>query len=125
MIKHTADLLSSCVDPSVRRERFLGHVGGDDFVAVVDPADAESVATMIVERFDGSILQFYDEEDRARGHIETVDRRGILTQFPIMGIAIAVVSNLNRSFQHPGEVALVASELKKLAKSKDNKRVRL
>jgi diguanylate cyclase (GGDEF)-like protein len=118
VIRHTGELLSSCVDSRERRDRFLGHVGGDDFVAIIDPSDADSMAQLILERFDASIFQFYDEEDRKRGHIETVDRRGREVQFPLMGIAIAIVSNLNRSFAHPGEVSLVAGELKKLAKSK-------
>ena len=119
VIKHTSELLLSCVDSGNHRDRFTGHVGGDDFVAIVTPEDADPVAKAMVERFDASIPQFYDEEDRKKGYIDTVDRQGKQTQYPMMGVAIAVVSSLTRAFQHSGEVALVASELKKLAKSKE------
>lgn len=118
VIRFTAELLSSCVISNGRRGNFLGHVGGDDFVAIVAPEDAEETGGVIIARFDGSIPGFYDSTDRERGYIETVDRRGNPSRFPLMGVAVAVVSNVNRPFNHPGEVALVAGELKKWAKTK-------
>lgn len=118
VIKLTSDILLKCVGSNGKAGRFLGHVGGDDFVAIIDPADVDEVSKAIISNFDGNITQLYDEEDRKRGYIQTVDRLGNQVKLPLMGIAIAVVSNAARTFSHPGELSLVAGDLKKWAKSK-------
>ncbi|HEU4895451.1 MAG TPA: response regulator, partial [Acidimicrobiia bacterium] len=39
---------------------FVGHIGGDDFVAMIPPAVAESFCKEVIERFDDGILDLYD-----------------------------------------------------------------
>jgi len=116
-IKLTAEILTRHTGEWKRSPTFVGHIGGDDFViitAVHDPAD---LCESIIREFDASIAALYDEDDRARGMITSVDRRGNKIDFPIMGLAIAVVTNRQKAFSHPGEVALVAGDLKKWVKS--------
>jgi PleD family two-component response regulator len=96
---------------------FIGHIGGDDFIGISTPARAESIAQMIIMRFDIEIPLFYPEEVRARGYIETVDRRGKPFRAPIVSVAIAIVTNEQTQFYHPGQVAARAAELKKYVKS--------
>ena len=51
LIQGTARMIQDAVvatDP----DGFVGHVGGDDFVAVVQPEHAEDVAKRVCERFD-------------------------------------------------------------------------
>jgi diguanylate cyclase (GGDEF)-like protein len=96
---------------------FIGHVGGDDFVAIL-PADmAEEVSVEIIKRFDAAVPSLYDPEDRARGYIEGKTRQGEPAHFPFVGIALAIVSNSDRRFTHPGEISSMASELKAYAKT--------
>jgi PleD family two-component response regulator len=96
---------------------FIGHIGGDDFVVMSAPPRAEPIAQMIIPRFDVEILLFYPEEARARGYIETVDRRGNPFHAPIVSVAIAIVTNEPAQFHHPGQVAARSAELKKYVKS--------
>jgi CheY-like chemotaxis protein len=118
VIRQIADLLVDACQGEAGEEGFVGHIGGDDFVVVTDPAHAEAVARGIIERFDRIIPYYYDPADRAQGAIVTTDRRGQRAEYPLMTLSIAVVSTAVRSFHHAGEVADVAAQLKKVAKSR-------
>jgi diguanylate cyclase (GGDEF)-like protein len=61
---------------------FVGHIGGDDFVAMIPPAMAESFCKEVIERFDDGILDLYDTADALRGYIEVIDRRGEALRLP-------------------------------------------
>ncbi len=95
---------------------FVGHIGGDDFVFMMDVEHIEETAREIIDNFNKIIPTFYDPEDRARGFIESVDREGNKKTFPFIGISIGVAHNRFRKFSHYGEIAEVASEMKKYAK---------
>jgi PleD family two-component response regulator len=114
-------MLARQIVDTVRREGgptdFIGHIGGDDFVALTVPAYAEPIAQIIIARFDLEILLFYPEEVRTRGYIETVDRRGKPFQAPIVTVSIAIVTNENTVLHHPGQASARAAELKKYVKS--------
>jgi diguanylate cyclase (GGDEF)-like protein len=118
-IKLTSTVLSECFEDETLEKPFLGHVGGDDFVGLVNGHKVENLCQRIVEKFDGAIVKLYDEEDRKKGHISTTDRKGNRVELPIMGLAIAVITNKLKSFTHPGEVALSAGDLKRIVKSQD------
>jgi diguanylate cyclase (GGDEF)-like protein len=95
---------------------FVGHVGGDDFVVACEAEDAEAIARAIIERFDREVPQHYDPEDRARGFIEVVDRRGETQRFPFLSISIGIASSARRRFTHFAEVVAVATEMKAYTK---------
>jgi diguanylate cyclase (GGDEF)-like protein len=96
---------------------FVGHVGGDDFIAIVPADQAENACREIIQRFDAAIPNLYDPEDKARGYIIGKTRQGQDAQFPFVGMAIVIVSNADQRFTHPGEISSMASELKSYAKS--------
>ncbi|MGB9808464.1 MAG: GGDEF domain-containing protein [Caldanaerobacter sp.] len=94
------------------KDSFLGHIGGDDFVAIVKTYDVEKLCKNIIEEFDYNIRRFYNELDLKRGYIHATDRLGNEGNFPIMGISIAVVNNSNRKFSDVDEVSRIASHIK-------------
>ena len=95
---------------------FVGHVGGDDFVVVVPPEKAATVAQGIVDAFDEVAGQFYDPEDRERGFIEVINRRGELQRFPVLTVSIGIATTDQRAFQHYAEAVAVAAEMKQFTK---------
>jgi diguanylate cyclase (GGDEF)-like protein len=97
-------------------ETFVGHVGGDDFVVICPPGDAERICQTIIERFDQTVPGLYDAEDRDRGHIEIENRRKEIEKFPLMSISIGVATTDRRTFSHHGEAVAVAGELKEFTK---------
>jgi diguanylate cyclase (GGDEF)-like protein len=100
----------------VAEEAFVGHVGGDDYVVICPPGDAERICQTIIERFDQAVPGLYDAEDRERGHIEIENRRKEIEKFPLMSISIGVATTERRDYTHHGEAVSVAGELKEFTK---------
>jgi diguanylate cyclase (GGDEF)-like protein len=109
----TAGVLSAAVDANA----FVGHIGGDDLVAVTHADDAEDVARRVVEAFDAGVRNLYDFADLERGHIEVTDRTGQVRAHPFLSVSIGVASTRVRAFESGTEAASVAVELKGFAKA--------
>lgn len=103
-------------------KRFVGHVGGDDFVFVVPFRDAEDICRRIVAAFDAIIPSFYDEQDRLAGCIRAKDRQGQGREFPLMSVSIGVTHNLGGRLRHYGQASAAAAALKGLAKQEGRSR---
>lgn len=96
---------------------FIGHIGGDDFIFNVPLADLEQSCEEILEVFDTLIPYQYSEEDRQAGFFRARDRRGTIHEIPLMSLSIGVVTSRNRTFDHPGRVSELATEMKSYAKT--------
>jgi diguanylate cyclase (GGDEF)-like protein len=117
VIKATADLLTDTIKEFGNEDDFVAHIGGDDYMIVTTPANADVIGSTMVERFDRMIRDFYDPEDREQGFIDSFDRRGNRQRFPIMTISMVIVTNEKRQIEHHGQLSQIAAELKKFAKN--------
>lgn len=115
-IKLTADILRDAAAVA-DTDSFIGHIGGDDFIMIVNPACADSVCQTIIDHFDQRISALYVDDDLVRGHIVTYNRQGDETLFPVMTISLAVVTNDRKTYTSHLEVSDIAAELKKKAKA--------
>ncbi|MEL4105370.1 response regulator [Oscillospiraceae bacterium WX1] len=115
-IKLTADILLDAAK-GCDSSAFVGHIGGDDFIVVIDPFCAEMICKDIIEKFDFRIRALYEPADLENGFIVTYSRQGNKTVYPIMTISLGIVTNEYRTFSTFLEVSDVAAELKKKAKS--------
>jgi diguanylate cyclase (GGDEF)-like protein len=97
---------------------FIGHIGGDDFIALSTPDRMEDAASRICAAFDEAAPSFYSEEDRLRGTIRSKDRLGAEREFPLLSVAIGICHNRERELKNFAQVAALGAELKKAAKSK-------
>jgi diguanylate cyclase (GGDEF)-like protein len=97
-------------------QRFVGHIGGDDFVLLARVEEAEELAELITGRFDDAIRHLYDPEDRARGWIEAHDRRGRLRRTPFATVSIGIVNVPPGRFDGATAAARAAAEVKEVAK---------
>jgi DNA-binding response OmpR family regulator len=97
---------------------FLGHIGGDDFVAVVPPDDAEGFCAGLLERFGPIVGASYSQADLARGSTDVVDRSGTLQTLPLIGLSVAVVVQSGRRYRHLGELSRAAAEIKTYLKQR-------
>ncbi len=82
LIQGTARMIQDAVmanDP----DGFIGHVGGDDFVAVVEPDVAEDVAKAVCDRFDTDRALYYEDDDLDRGFVRMEDRKGVEQDIPL------------------------------------------
>jgi len=115
MISSVAQLLAE-ISWGMEGERFLGHIGGDDFVVLAPPEEAETLAACITRRFDETTPSLYDEEDRRRGSIEARDRKGILRRSPLASLSIGIVNVAPGRFAGAIAAARAAAEVKAVAK---------
>lgn len=116
-IKLTADIIADNVHLSGTQCDFIGHIGGDDFIVITKPQSALKICEGIVNDFDAKIVTLYSDKDRKNGFITTVNRQGVVTNYPIMSVSIAVVTNEYRKLVNHIQVAEIAAEVKKKAKS--------
>ncbi len=117
VIRFTGHILLKANQKVYEGRDFVGHVGGDDFVVVTSPQRIEAFCHTIIKMFDDGVYRFYQSDDLERGYIETLDRQDKPVRYPIMGVAIAVVTNENRRLSQVGQVSQIAAELKHYVKS--------
>ncbi len=116
VIKFTAHVLLEAQSENEDPDAFVGHVGGDDFIAIVSPDIVEDFCKTVIRNFDEGILDFYDTADVLQGYIEVTDRRGERHAFPHTSISLGVVSTRDREISNQWEASAVASEMKEYAK---------
>jgi diguanylate cyclase (GGDEF)-like protein len=99
LIQGTARMIQDAVMAS-DTDGFVGHVGGDDFVAVVEPETAEEVAKRVCERFDQDRALYYEDEDLDRGFVRMEDRKGIEQEIPLVTVSVGIATTSRRAFAH-------------------------
>ncbi len=119
VIQRTAEILLKAVNAHGTPGDFVGHIGGDDFIAMTAKDRADALCEVIIQAFDAMAPQLYDAEDRARGHLLHTDRKGQQVKVPLLSISIAVVTNEGGQVTHPGQIAKIGAELKAYAKQFD------
>ncbi len=117
IIKFTADTILKCVHKAIPEGSFVGHIGGDDFVAVVPTIHCDKLCQEIISDFDAKVLEFFTPEDIERGYLEVANRKGIIEQFPLTSVSIGVVvADVNR-FYNMLEIGEIGAQVKHAAKS--------
>ena len=116
-------LLARCASESVSEhggaEPFVGHIGGDDLVAVVEAGVAEKTAAALIECWDRDVRQLYDPADLQSGYIDVVDRQKQLHRYSIATLSIGIATNIHRQITSHWEASEIASEMKQFAKRQE------
>jgi len=113
IIQMVAKILGNEID----EQDFLGHVGGDDFVLILQPDGWRKKLETILTIFSAESAMMYHQADRQRGYIIAEDRQGQERNFALMSLSLAVVPCPPKSFVSHITVSEVASEIKHLAKN--------
>lgn len=118
IIKLTARIITKNVHSLEDTDTFVGHIGGDDFVAIVDEnVDHDKICQNIIAEFDEEILRYFNDIDIQRGYIEVSNRKGIIEEFQLTSISIGVVVADKRRFSNILEIGEVGAQVKHLAKT--------
>ncbi len=117
IIKFTAKVLLDNVHKIENSDNFVGHIGGDDFVAIISKTDYDTVCQNMITQFDKDITSFYDADDVERGFVEVANRRGIIEQFPLVSISIAIVESDKNRFKTTLEIGEIGAQVKHKAKA--------
>ena len=117
IIKFTARTILKHVHSEDSESSFVGHIGGDDFIAIVDSGSCEEICQNIIAEFDAKVLDYYTEEDAKRGYLEVANRKNIIEQFPLTSLSIGVVVVELKRFSNILEIGEVGAQIKHIAKT--------
>ena len=117
IIKFTARTISRNVHSKCEDNNFVGHIGGDDFIAIIPCKDVEKLCQAIIYNFDNGVTRFYNEKDQEDGYIEVANRKGIIEKFPLTSISIAVVVVDKGRFANILEIGDTAAQVKHAVKA--------
>ena len=117
IIKFTAKTIVKNVNKKNITDTFVGHIGGDDFVAILNiQMDYEEVCQNIIADFDNGVKNFFTEEDREKGYIKIQNRRGKMEHFSLTSISIGAVLADTNKFANILEIGETGAQMKHLAK---------
>src|SRR5574344_1338064 len=117
IIKFTAKIIVENVQDLDLENGFVGHIGGDDFVAIVSEIDYEKLCQNIIIDFDTGVLNFFEEEDISNGYMEVENRKGIMEQFPLTSVSIGVVESKPGQDSNVLEIGEIGAQVKHLSKT--------
>jgi diguanylate cyclase (GGDEF)-like protein len=118
MLRLLANTISASVTEMGNEADLVGHIGGDDFIAISTPDRSDAIGQRIMADFDRQVPELYTPVDRRRGYITAKDRQGMIRKFPMVGVVIAIVHNEHRPIHSHWEVGEIGAELKAFAKSR-------
>jgi diguanylate cyclase (GGDEF)-like protein len=112
--------LAQCLRVQIEPNRdFVGHIGGDDFLLVLDTADWREQLHRLQEDFQRQSQRFYRAEHLQSGNFNSINRQGQQQSFSLLSLSLGVVhlraeaaSQLNAS-----QLADLASQAKHHAKA--------
>lgn len=117
IIQFTADVILNCIHSHSFEGGFVGHIGGDDFIAIVPYIEVEELCQSIIATFDKGVKRFFTDEDVKKGYIEVENRKGVMEQFLLTSISIGVVIGQEGRFSNILEIGEVGAQVKHVAKS--------
>lgn len=117
VIKLTARTIAKSIHNRDLDNTFIGHIGGDDFIAIVPRGEHEKVCQDIICEFDAKIIDYFSKEDIERGYLEVPNRRGIIEEIPLTSVSIGVVEVDKGRFKNTLEIGEVGAQVKHVAKS--------
>lgn len=117
IIKYTARTIVKNTHKEDELDSFVGHIGGDDFIALVgENANYEKICQDVIAEFDIGIKNYFSEEDYERGYLEATNRKGVVEQFPLTSISIGAVIVDPKRFYNTLEIAEVGAQVKHTSK---------
>lgn len=114
----TANLIEKKVTEFFPLNNFTGHIGGDDFMSIVEGSMDKcfELCNSIISDFDTCVLDFFNESDKSKGYIEAVDRKGNKDVFNLTSITIAGIYGNVKNFVKDKDLTKYIFKLKKEGK---------
>lgn len=112
MLLAMARVITSSVSTHCNSNSFSGHIGGDDFVIIVEGHDAKGLCDTIIATYMDKLEDFYSSPDLARGYIVAKNRHGVEERFAHTTLSIAGITNKNKKFSDIFELSEHATKIK-------------
>lgn len=118
LLKEIANLLSKNVLFDNQDNSFVGHIGGDDFVAILPHYNYQQICHLLITEFNIRLKQYYNETDWINKFVYTKSRNGLLSNVPLVSLSIAVVTNNLVDFHSIEDISKIAATVKNQCKEK-------
>lgn len=124
ILKFAASLIQNKVKYHFHYNSFVGHIGGDDFVCVIENSldKCRSFCDDLLQEFNKGILDFYNERDKNNGFIEALDRKGNRDRFNLTSLSISGIYGDFNNFETAQDIAKTTSAIKKQVKKSGGNR---
>lgn len=118
VLQFLAARLMDTVESECSYNHFVGHIGGDDFIVIIESHNIEDICRKILDSFDKGIISFYSDSDVEKGSVISKSRHGEEEEFSLMSLSIAGVSNKSRSFKDIYQLSAYSSKIKRECKER-------
>lgn len=95
---------------------FCGHIGGDDFIFLTEPHQAENIASQVIMALEEHLPVFHGGKDFSAGCYSAVNRKGEEENFGLLSVSIGIVNTMLTPVNSYAELASISTEVKKAAK---------
>lgn len=124
IIIYTSELIRECIDSFEWKNKFIGHIGGDDFIAILNGSNIISFAEKLINKFDCNVRRFYSEKDESNGYIIAKNRHGLEEKFSLITISVAGLKINNKKsaynddieFTNVNDISEILTTIKKKCK---------
>jgi diguanylate cyclase (GGDEF)-like protein len=116
VLQYLSQILTTCISAEKAQNSFIGHIGGDDFIMILEGYDINEICKTVINLFDNGRTGFYSKEDIEKGFILNRNRRGEEEHFGIISLSIAGICNRGKEFSDIYELTEYSSRIKKKCK---------
>lgn len=116
MLLTVARIINTCVRKHCSKDCFAGHIGGDDFVLILEGYEVDDLCNAIIGEFISKLDEFYTQEDLSRGYVISKNRHGIEERYGHITLSIAGVTNRDICFRDVFALSEYATKIKKKCK---------
>ena len=118
MIQYVSRLIQEVVKRKFPYSSFIGHIGGDDFIIVVngEHVDYTHLAESIMHQFESGKRPFFTEHHFEANAIEAEDRFGVKRQLALTSISVSGIYGMLTKFESPEHLSEALAAVKKRVK---------
>ncbi|WP_372770069.1 GGDEF domain-containing protein [Pseudoalteromonas sp.] len=99
-----------------RKDCFIGHIGGDDFMLVCSSGIGEALCQQIITEFETAVKAYFTPEHVSAGGYWATNREGEKKFVPLLTLSIGLVNPDIEHCENSHQVAALATDAKKEAK---------
>jgi len=113
VLRFAGMLIGEVLDELGAPSDFVGHAGGDNFVIITTENATQNIRQKLKDRFREEVKSHYNFIDRQQGYILAPAADGQTEQYPLMTLAIGMVSPSQQSLADIREITELAAEARR------------
>ena len=113
VLRFAAMVLGEVLDELGTSGDFIGHAGGDNFIIITREESAGGITQRIKSRFADEVQTHYNFMDRQQGFIQAPKAEGQTEKYPLMTLAVGIVSPSQQQFADIREITELAAEARR------------